>query len=345
MLMAIDVVGEVETVSVTINGVKTISIPKGGTLLDGLRGSGVFIPSACGGRSMCGTCRLKVLSGGGEAIPRESKHLTQEDFNAGMRLSCCVAAEQDLRIELPEALLSVKEYETTVELVRDLTYDVKEFRLKVRRPSPVPFLPGQYMQFRIPPYDGSLVRAYRAYSISNSPSDCGYLEFAIRRAPSGIATTFLFDHLKIGDILMLNGSYGNTILQDTKKEIVFIAGSTGVAPIKSILHFMAEKGTDRKATFYFGAVKEKDIFYVEEMKEFEKTLPKFSFVPALSDKGEGSSWKGEEGLITEVVDRHCRDLSDAEAYLCGSPGMIKACLNVLSTKAISAESIFYDGSA
>jgi len=340
--MPSDAAKKSDTVSVDINGERAVSVAEGSILLVGLRGNGIFIPSACGGRSMCGTCRVKVISGGGEPISREGKHLTQEDFDAGMRLSCCLTVENDIEIEIPESLFSVKEYETTVERIRDLTYDVKEFRLKVVSSPSVDFEPGQYMQFKIPAYAGSVVPAYRAYSISDPPSDKGYLEFAIRRVPAGIGTTYLFDHLQEGDTLMINGPYGDTTLREGDSEILFIAGSTGVAPIKSMLHLLVEKSSGRKATFYFGAVRKEDLFYMDEMKRFETQLEGFSFVPALSDRRDGSCWTGEEGLITEVVDRCCDDLSEAEAYLCGSPGMINACIKVLESKRIRDGSIFYD---
>ena len=81
---------------------------------------------------------------------------------------------------------------------------------------------------------------------------------------------------------------------------------------------------------------------MEEMKGFEERIPDFRFVPALSGPTEEDAWTGETGLITEVVDRYIADGSNKEAYLCGSPGMIDACIRVLTAKGIPEDRIFYD---
>ena len=92
---------------------------------------------------------------------------------------------------------------------------------------------------------------------------------------------------------------------------------------------MAEKGIERKATYYYGARTRKDLFYLDEMKELEERLSGFRFVPALSEPEDGEEWDGETGLITEVVERLEDDLSETEAYLAGPPPMIDAALPVL----------------
>jgi Na+-transporting NADH:ubiquinone oxidoreductase subunit F len=115
-----------------------------------------------------------------------------------------------------------------------------------------------------------------------------------------------------------------------------------MAPIKSMLLDMAEKASTRKATYFFGARAVRDLFLVEEMRGFEKKLPGFSFVPALSNPLPEDKWEGETGLITEVLDRRFKTLDHHEAYLCGSPGMIDAAIKVLKAKGLADELIFFD---
>jgi Na+-transporting NADH:ubiquinone oxidoreductase subunit F len=115
-----------------------------------------------------------------------------------------------------------------------------------------------------------------------------------------------------------------------------------MAPIKSILLDMEEKGIDRKTRYFFGARSKKDLFLVEEMRDLENRLPNFEFIPALSDPEPDDEWDGETGLITDVVDRHLESTENVEAYLCGSPGMIDACLKVLDDKGLPEERIFFD---
>jgi len=115
-----------------------------------------------------------------------------------------------------------------------------------------------------------------------------------------------------------------------------------MAPIKSILLNMRENGNGRTADYFFGARAVKDLFLVDEMKQFEQDLPAFTFIPALSEPDPEDNWQGETGLITEVLDRRMGDLSEHEAYLCGSPLMIDACVEVLKRKGMPDELIYYD---
>ena len=115
-----------------------------------------------------------------------------------------------------------------------------------------------------------------------------------------------------------------------------------MAPFCSILADMKRNRNPRTTRYFFGARAVRDLFYLEEMKQYEEDLPDFHFIPALSDPMEGDNWDGETGLITEVVGSHYRDCSDKQAYLCGSPGMIDACIKVLSERGLPEESIFYD---
>jgi Na+-transporting NADH:ubiquinone oxidoreductase subunit F len=109
-----------------------------------------------------------------------------------------------------------------------------------------------------------------------------------------------------------------------------------------MLRDMKEKGMERPTTYFFGALSQKDLFYVEELKQLEEECPWFTFVPALSNEPENSDWSGERGLITDVVARHLPDASEYEGYLCGSPGMINACIDVLTAGHMPADHIFYD---
>ena len=109
-----------------------------------------------------------------------------------------------------------------------------------------------------------------------------------------------------------------------------------------MLYDMLEKGINRECIYFFGARAARDLFLVEEMRELEKKLPSFKFIPALSQPLPEDNWKGESGLITEVLDRHIKSGENTEAYLCGSPGMIDASVAVLTKKGIPEEKIYYD---
>lgn len=115
-----------------------------------------------------------------------------------------------------------------------------------------------------------------------------------------------------------------------------------MAPIKSILLDMEQRGIQRKATYFFGARSKRDLFLLDKMRELEEKMPNFKFVPALSEPLEEDNWEGEVGLITDVVRRMVEEAPSSEAYLCGSPGMIDACIKVLHELKVPEENIFYD---
>ncbi len=342
MVIADLTVGNYGEVTITINDEKKMTVEGGKPLLGTLMAEKLFIPSACGGRGSCGFCKVKVVSDIGDYVATELPWITEEEKKENIRLSCQIKVKKDLAIRIPEELFNVKEYRTRVERLRDLTYDIKEVTLKLIGPQEINFRAGQYIQFQTPEYELTSESIYRAYSCSSAPSVKDTVELEIRLVPNGICTTYVHQYLKEGNEVTINGPYGEFFLRDTQRDIVFIAGGSGMAPIKSILLTMAENGIDRKATYFFGARTTKDLFLVEEMRELEKQLPNFTFVPALSAPTEEDNWKGETGLITEVLDRHLRSGENIEAYLCGSPGMIDASVGVLTKNGIQEELIYYD---
>jgi Na+-transporting NADH:ubiquinone oxidoreductase subunit F len=342
MVVADLTVGNYGDVTITVNESKQMVVPGGRPLLSTLMGEKLFIPSACGGRGSCGFCKVKVTSDVGDYLATELPWITEEEKKENIRLSCQIKAKKDLSIQIPEELFNVKEYRTRVERIRDLTHDIKELTLKLIQPEEINFRAGQYIQFQTPEYELSSESVYRAYSCSSNPSRKDAVELEVRLVPNGICTTYVFQYMKEGDEVTINGPYGEFFLRDTERDIVFIAGGSGMAPIKSILSAMAEKGSNRKATYFFGAVSKRDLFLVEEMQELEKKLPNFKYVAALSGPKPEDKWDGETGLITEVLDRHLSSGDNVEAYLCGSPGMIDASIKVLSGKGIPQELIYYD---
>ncbi|MGI6707171.1 MAG: NADH:ubiquinone reductase (Na(+)-transporting) subunit F [Clostridia bacterium] len=329
--------------TITINeGTKELKVNGGSSLLTTLMENEIFIPSACGGRGSCGLCKIQVTAGAGPLLPTEVPYLTPEEIQEGVRLACQVKVREDLEVTIPEELFSIREYVATVTSIRDLTHDIKGLRIRLPEGEAIHFRAGQYVQIRTPLYGNVEEEVYRAYSLASSEKVHDEIELIIRRVPHGICTTYVFDYLKEGDPIVFNGPYGDFYLRDTDKEIIFMAGGSGLAPIKSMLYKMREDGIERKATFFFGCVAKRDLYHLEEMMQLEKELADFRFIPALSNPRPEDEWDGETGLITEVVDRYIPERTDAEAYLCGSPGMIDACLEVLHRKGIGDDSIFFD---
>jgi propane monooxygenase reductase subunit len=200
------------------------------------------------------------------------------------------------------------------------------------------FKPGQYAELYIP---GTEV--HRAYSMANTPTSDERAEFIIKVYPGGRFSGLLDGELAVGDKMKMKVPFGMFMLHEKSEgDIVFVGGGSGMAPIWSILNHMVERGIDRKATFYYGARTEEDLFYLDELAEMEEKLPNFRFVPALSEPDENGDWDGETGLVTDVVKRLEGDLDGTEAYLAGPPPMIDAAIPVLEMKGVDTDHIYFD---
>lgn len=326
---------------IRVNDEKVFKVRGGRSLLGTLSDQKLFLPSACGGRGSCGVCKCRVTEGAGPLLPTETPYLTDEEQRNQIRLACQVKVKQNLSISVPEELLSVKDFQTRVTSVTDLTHDIKGVCFELPAGETVSFKAGQFMNFVAPPYGDITQPTARAYSIASAPSAKTALELIIRYVPEGMCTTYVFKHLKAGETIQLIGPFGEFFLRDTDREIIFIAGGSGLAPIRSLVLDMIDRGiTHRPATFFFGAVRLKDLYYVEEFQAIAAQHPWFRFVPALS--GPETEHSFERGIITDVVARHYPALDHHEAYLCGSPGMINACIKVLTDKGLPEHLVYYD---
>lgn len=245
-------------------------------------------------------------------------------------------------LEIPPKLFAVKKYTCRCSQILDLTYDIKQFRLEFKKSETIDYTPGQYVQLLTPVYKKSSKEVYRAFSISSDPADKKAIELIIRLVPDGICTTCLFKYLKVGDEVKIKGPYGKFRLSGTNAPIVFIAGGSGMAPVKCILHNMKNTGNRRKAAYYFGANKVKELFYIDLMREFESTLADFRFVPTVAAPDATEIWNGRKSLVTEVVARDLKNAPECEAYLSGSPGMIDTAKKILKELGMTEDKIFYD---
>ncbi|MBN1817098.1 MAG: 2Fe-2S iron-sulfur cluster binding domain-containing protein [Sedimentisphaerales bacterium] len=327
---------------IEINKDKKFTVEGGQPLLSMLVNEKIFIPSACGGRGTCGYCKVKVTEGGGLILPTETPFLTKQEQEEGIRLSCQIKIRNNLKIEIPQELLRVKEYQCICTRIEDLTYDMKRFRFELKNPPQIEYIPGQYMQLLCPPYKGSPEEVYRAYSIASDPAQKHIVDLIIRRVSNGICTTWCFEYLKEGDSVRMNGPYGDFRLSDSDAPMVFVAGGSGMAPFVSILHHMEHTGNSRKVKYFYGGNQVRDLCLDEEMKRFEKALAGFEYIPVVVEPAQGESWEGQRGLVTEAVQRAYSDLSGHEGYLCGSPGMIDAATKVLTAMGMNKERVYYD---
>ncbi|MGM0673954.1 MAG: NADH:ubiquinone reductase (Na(+)-transporting) subunit F [Spirochaetota bacterium] len=329
-------------------GTRELNVKGGGNLLVTLAEQGIFVPSACGGRGSCGECKVKVKNDIGPHMPTELPYLSQEQMSENIRVSCQVKVKEDIEIEIPEYLFNIQEMEGHVEAIRDVTHDIKEVHIGLAEGFEVSYRAGQYGQLEVPPYGKVKEPTARAYSMASNPTDKKHLEFLVRLVPGGIVTSYVHEQMQEGEKVKIVGPFGDFYVRETDATMICVAGGSGMAPFKSIFRERVEKGLmeERDIWYFFGARTSKDVFYLDWLYELDDTYERFHFVPALSEPEEGAEWRGATGLITEVLDDYLKNSIPTdeakEGYLCGSPGMLDACMEVMRSNEMTEDKIYFD---
>ena len=335
-------------VVVTVNHKKEFNVNGGSKLLGTLADQGIFLPSACGGRGSCGACKCQVDSDVGPHLPTETPYLNAKEIADNVRLACQVKVKANIAIQIPEALFNIKKLTGTITEIEPLTHDIKRVLVKLPDGVEVDYEAGQYGQFEVPPYGDIHEATQRAYSFSSNPQTKGFLEFLIRLVPGGIVTTYVHNQLRLNQSINIVAPVGDFHVRDTNAVMVCVAGGSGMAPFKSIFNDMIATGkiNERDVWYFFGARTTKDMYYLDWLRGLAKQYPRFHFVPALSEPQPGETWEGATGLITEVLsgylDKQIGTDQPREGYLCGSPGMLDACMAVMRKHKMSESDIFFD---
>ncbi|EXL03014.1 NADH:ubiquinone reductase (Na(+)-transporting) subunit F [Aquamicrobium defluvii] len=368
-------------VSLTINGHRRIEGLSNEKLLDVLNAAGIPVPSGCAGQGTCGLCRVCDVTGTQGPLATEAARLSAADLRAGVRLACQVTVRSDMKLTVPEDVLGSASYSCTVASTRSVTPLIREIVLALPEGADFNFRAGNFVQVTAPAYR----RAYRdidqpetfraewqrlgildlvaaspepvsrAYSVASRPQDKGNIVLNIRLAtpppgnpdaPPGIVSSWLFG-LAPGDEVGVAGPYGEFRVQDTDKEMIFIGGGVGMAPLRAMIHEqLGHMGTRRKMSFWYGARSKAELFYAQEFEALAARHPNFRWVPALSQPARGDDWHGAAGFIHDVVFRdYLRDHPEpenCEYYLCGPPLMIQAVYAMLDDCGVDPEDIHND---
>ena len=372
-------------VTIEINGdsEKNITTRPGSTLLSVLAGQSVFLPSACGGGGTCAMCECQVMEGGGEILPTETGHISRSKAKENWRLACQVKIKDNMKIQVPDEIFSIQKWEATVESNNNVATFIKELVLNLPEGENLKFQAGGYIQIDIPEYhnlsfsDFEIENEYhpdwdqykiwdlvanndepvfRAYSMANHPAEGNRVMLNVRiatpppslwnEAPPGLASSYIFN-LKPGDKVTISGPYGEFFIKDTEREMVYIGGGAGMAPMRShLFHLFQTLKTGRKVSFWYGARSVREMFYDEHFKEIENKFPNFSYNVALSEPMEEDNWSGHTGFIHQVLHdeylKNHEDPTEIEYYMCGPPPMINACDGMLDSLGVDKEMIAYD---
>lgn len=374
-------------VKITINNKETLEVDTGNSLMLTLKENNIHLPSACGGGGSCGMCKCRVVEGGNGILPTETGFFTRKEQQNFWRLACQVKVRNDMKLVIPEDIMGIKKMECEVVSNRNVATFIKEFVVKLPEGETLNFKSGSYIQIDVPEITVDYSKdieveeefredweklgiwklkmtnpepTFRAYSMANHPAESNMVMLNIRIATPpwdrsagtfmnvnpGVCSSFIFSR-KPGDKVMISGPYGEFHIKDTDREIMFIGGGAGMAPMRShIFHLFKTLKTTRKVSFWYGARSRREIFYESDFKQIESEFPNFSFNIALSEPKPEDNWDGYVGFIHKVIEdnylKNHQEPEEIEYYLCGPPMMTAAVTKMLDDYGVPQDMIAFD---
>jgi phenol hydroxylase P5 protein len=306
------------------------------TILEASLRRGIWLPHACT-HGTCGTCKARIVEGRVDLGDASAFALMDFEREDGYALLCQarpltdVVVEADVEIEEGVSFPAVDDYTGVVEAIQRPAANVRVLQVRLERDLEV--LPGQYLQFEVP---GTEVR--RAYSIARMEPGA-LLEFHVKRSPGGVASEWIFERLKEGDRIALSGPYGRFFLRDGEGPALFLAGGTGLAPIKAMLLALLQATPTRPATLIFGARTQAELYddrFLQQMAEAHSNL---TYIPAVSDEAPQDT-RVAHGRVDEVLRARFDRLKGYQAYVAGPPPMVDACIAALYERRLFARDIY-----
>jgi len=362
---------------------KAMTCSAGDTLLGTLSGQKLFIPSACGGGGTCGQCRVQVHDGGGDLLPTEKGHISRGDAKENWRLACQVKVKEDMAIEVEPEIFSVKKWECDVISNNNVATFIKEFIVQLPEGESIDYKSGGYIQIEVPEHDVKYADyviqseyredwdkfdmwryhsitdepCERAYSMASYPAEGNRVMLNVRiaspppRGPEGIppgkGSSYIFAQ-KPGDKVVISGPYGEFFLKENDREMIFIGGGAGMAPMRShLMHlFRTKEESKRKVSFWYGARSLREAFYIEDFDGIARDFENFDRHLALDNPLPEDNWEGPTGFIHQVLlEKYLKDHpapEDCQYYMCGPPMMNKAVIDMLVDLGVEREDIFLD---
>ncbi len=315
------------------------SVREDETILDaGLR-EGLALPYECrnGG---CGLCLCSVEHGNIDHRPYQRSALPDAQKAQGKALMCCAVPRGDVVIDVEgftgAAAQAAEVHTATVAQLKRLADDVMRVLLQLPEGKTLDFAAGQYIDILLD--DGQR----RAFSFANRPHASSQIELHIRLVPGGRFTTHVFEAMRVGDVLRFEGPRGSFTLRESTHPILFVAGATGFAPIKSIVEDAFERGVQRPMRLYWGVRQRKDLYLLALCEQWARDHTNFTVVPVVSEPAEGDGWTGRTGLVHEAMLADFPDLSGNEVYLCGSVKMVETAVPAFIAQGLGEDACFSD---
>lgn len=310
------------------------------TLLDACLSQQVAMPYNCRSGE-CGECAVRLVKGEIHEMPGADPAIfTQAMRETGLVLTCMAFPRSDVELDVPAGLApqpKIHSFDAVIQRVDWL--GERTAHVTVRRPEGVQFTGGQYFEWHIPG-----IERPRLYSAANAPGGPS-MEFLVRIYPGGAVSAKLRrGEIDAGDVVPMRGPFGSySFRADDPGTAIFVAGGTGLAPVRSIvMDALSAQGPDRQIIVFMGARDQAELAAAQELEQAALRHRKLKFVPVLSHEPADSGWGGRRGLVTDVLGSMLGDQFGAQAYLCGPAPMVEAALPILEVCGLARSDIHCD---
>lgn len=315
---------------------RVITCNEGETVLDAAYRAQINLPMDCSD-GVCGTCKGACHQGdfdmGDEYI---DEALSDEEAEQGMVLTCQMVPSGDCVVEIPAAasLCSKAGNEAVTGTVDEVNLiSPTAIELKITADADIGFLPGQYVNIRVPGTEET-----RAYSFSSRPGS-RELSFLIRNVPGGLMSSWLVGKAKTGDKVTLTGPMGVFYLRPVQRPVLMLAGGTGLAPFLAMLESLKEKGCDQPTHMIYGVTHDDDLVGLAALEQFAEAIENFSFKTVVASD---ESTHPRRGYVTGHMEDAPINDGDVDVYLCGPPPMVDAVLGYFREQGIEPNSFHYE---
>jgi len=323
------------TVTLKSSG-RTFQVKPSQTILEGAVDAGITIPYACR-NGMCGSCKGKLETGNVMLEDYQESALTEQERTDGLILCCKALATENITIDIRESegeeVAKSKVTPVRVESLEKLNKDVIKMMLKLPGNENLKFKAGQYIEFIM----GDNSR--RAFSLASPPHE-NLLELHLRLVEGGKFTQYVFNEMQEKSIHRIDAPIGQFYLRKSEKPIVFVAGGTGFAPIKSVIEDMIFNKIKRPIFLYRGVGKFDDLYMNDLSLKWANSIDGFKYIPVCEAKSDISPLR--IGLVHEAVLEDFQSFDNVQVYCCGAPGLVQTAFESFVSQGLPEDEFFAD---